>query len=123
MVEEISGDEKLKGALAYLLGPISGIFLLLIEKTSSYIRFHAFQSTLTFGALWIVYLALTTIPFIGWYSAFFIAPFYFLGELGLWLFLMWKAYNGEKYKLPYIGDFAEKQLAKLTPPSPPTPPK
>lgn len=93
-------NQNLKGALAYLLGPITGIFFLLTEKENSFIRFHAAQSTLVFGALFI----LNFVPIL----AFFILPF----AIVLWIFLMYKAYIGDKYKLPYVGNFVEQQLTK-----------
>ncbi|KKS84942.1 MAG: hypothetical protein UV59_C0012G0035 [Candidatus Gottesmanbacteria bacterium GW2011_GWA1_43_11] len=102
---EAKSDDNIKGALAYLLFFVSGIALLLVEKKSTYVRFHAMQSTLFFGGLFI----LGFIPVLG-LLLWLILPFVvFLA----WLFLMWKAFNGEKFKLPYVGNFAEKQLAKF----------
>ena len=102
---DTKGDDNIKGALAYLLFFVSGIALLLVEKKSSFVRFHAMQSTLFFGGLFI----LGFIPVIGWLLWLILPVVVFVA----WLFLMWKAFNGEKYKLPYVGDFAEKQLAKF----------
>ena len=102
---EAKGDENIKGALAYLLFFVSGIALLLLEKKSTFVRFHAMQSTIFFGCLFI----LGFIPVLGLMLWVILPAVVFLG----WLFLMWKAFNGEKYKLPYVGDFAEKQLAKF----------
>lgn len=113
MTESISSDEKLKGATAYILGPVSGIILLLIEKNSVYIRFHAMQSTVVFGAFILLYLVLGVIPILGWILAIILSPILTLVFFILWLIMMWKAYSGEKYKLPYFGDLAEKQLMKL----------
>jgi len=101
------------GALAYLLGPVTGIVLLLTEKKSEYIRFHAMQSTIVFGAFLLLYLVFGIVPVLGWIIAILLSPILTLLSFVLWLVLMWKAYNGEKYKLPYFGDLAEKQLAKL----------
>jgi len=101
------------GALAYLLGPVTGIVLLLTEKKSEYIRFHAMQSTIVFGAFLLIYLVFGIVPVLGWIIAILLSPILTLLSFVLWLVLMWKAYNGEKYKLPYFGDLAEKQLAKL----------
>lgn len=98
-------SENMKGAVAYLLFFVTGIALLVIEKKSKFVRFHALQSTVVFGGLALLGL----IPFIGW-ALWLILPFVIFV---LWLLLMWKAYNGEMYKLPVIGDFVEKQLPKL----------
>ncbi len=113
MAETINSDEKLKGALAYILGPVSGVLLILVEKKSGYIRFHAMQSTVVFGALMLLNLVLGIVPILGWIVAILVSPVLILVSFVLWLVLMWKAYSGEKYKVPYFGDLAEKQLAKL----------
>jgi uncharacterized membrane protein len=108
-----NGNQNMMGALAYLLGPVTGIVLLLTEKKSEYIRFHAMQSTIVFGAFLLLYLVFGIVPVLGWIIAILLSPILTLLSFVLWLVLMWKAYNGEKYKLPYFGDLAEKQLAKL----------
>ncbi len=97
-----NSNDRTMGAVAYLLGFVSGVFLLLTEKKSQFIRFHAMQSAIVFGALTVA----LAIPFVGQS----IVP---LISVVLWLFLMWKAYNGEMYKLPTIGDFAAEQLKKM----------
>lgn len=98
-------NENILGAVAYLLGWVTGIVLLLVEKENKFVRFHAMQSTILFGALTLIGF----VPFIGWI----LAPILAIPAFILWLFLMWKAFNGESYKVPYVGDFAEKQLAKM----------
>jgi uncharacterized membrane protein len=98
-------NDNMKGALAYLLGFITGIVLLIVEKNSKFVRFHAMQSTIVFGGIFVLGL----IPFIGM-ILWIVLPFV---SFILWVLLMWKAYNGEMYKLPYIGDLAEKQLEKM----------
>src|SRR3989338_5623715 len=113
MAETINSDEKLKGELAYILGPVSGVLLILVEKKSGYISFHAMQSTVVFGGLMLLNLVLGIVPILGWIIAILVSPVLILVSFVLWLVLMWKAYSGEKYKVPYFGDLAEKQLAKL----------
>ena len=46
-----------------------------------------------------------TIPIVGWFFAFFVIPYL---SVGLWLLLMYKAYKGVRFKLPWVGDFAER---------------
>lgn len=96
------------GLLCYLAVWVSGLIFYLIETKSQYVRFHAAQSIIVFGGLSIVTAILAMIPFIGW------AINAFLGVVGfvLWLLLMIKAYQGEKYKLPIAGDLAEQWAAK-----------
>ncbi len=100
--------ENIEGALAYVLGWISGILFLVLEPKNDFVRFHAMQSIVTFGGLTILSIVLGMIPVIGWILTILLAPVIFV----LWLWLMWKAYQGERYKLPTIGDFAEQQLPK-----------
>lgn len=110
---ENGGNEKMMGTLAYFLGPITGIIMLLTEKKNAFIRFHAMQSTVVFGAFIVLYIILGIIPVLGWIIALILSPILTLVSFILWLVLMWKAYNGERYKLPYFGDLAERQLTKL----------
>lgn len=95
------------GLLCYVLGWITGLVFLLVEKESQFVRFHAMQSVVTFGALTIASIVLGFIPLIGWVVDSLLP---FLG-LALWIILMVKAYQGEQYKLPWAGDFAEEQLS------------
>jgi len=99
-------EANLAGALTYVLGPITGILFLVLEKESKFVRFHAMQSTITFVALFVISLVLGMIPILGWLM---LLPFQLL-VLVLWVFLMFKAFKGEKYKLPTIGDLAERQV-------------
>lgn len=92
-------NPNLHAALAYALGAITGIIFLLIEKENDYIRFHAAQSTIVFGILWIIGF----IPVLNILSVL-IWPI----TLILWVVLMYKAYQGERFALPVIGDLAEK---------------
>lgn len=91
------------GALAYVLGWFSGVILLLLEK-DSFVRFHAMQSIIAFGALSVIGM----MPWLWW-----LRPLVWLLGFGLWLFLIFKAYQGEEYKLPVIGDISNNFLKKL----------
>ena len=104
------GNENLMGAATYLLGFITGIIFLLIEKESKFVRFHAMQSTILFGGVFIVNLGLGFIPILGWLVGLLLSFATFV----FWIVLMWKAFQGEMYKVPYVGDIAEKQLAKMS---------
>ena len=98
-------DVNLAGALAYLALAVSGIVLLIIEKDSRFVRFHAMQS-IAVGVVSIVLTLILVSSIIGLV----LVPVLWLFFLLLWLFLMYKAYQGERYKLPFIGDFVEQQL-------------
>ncbi|MFA9558546.1 DUF4870 domain-containing protein [Evansella sp. AB-rgal1] len=102
-------DENIGGLVAYVLTFLSGLILVFIEKENKFIRFHALQSTITFGGLFIISMVLGIIPIIGILTTLLIMPLW----LVLWVFLMYKAYNGVLYKLPIVGEFAEEQVSKL----------
>ena len=102
-------DQNFEALLCYVLGWITGIVFLFLEKENEYVRFHAMQSLVTFLALFIISVAIGWIPILGWLISVLIS---ILG-LVLWIMLMIKAYQGETYKLPYAGDFAEEQLSKM----------
>lgn len=108
-----NSNEKLVGALCYLAGPITGVLFLLIERKNQYIRYHAMQSTLVFGGIFLLQIVLGIVPILGWLMALILSPLIFLVTFLLWLVLMFKAYSGEKYHLPFFGNLTDKQLAKL----------
>ena len=101
-------DANIAALLTYLLGFISGIIFLAIEKDSQFVRFHAMQSTIVSVGLFVLNIALGFIPILGWLVGLLLAPVAFI----LWIFLMFKAFQGERFKLPVIGDIAEQQVAK-----------
>lgn len=92
-------DPNVAGLLCYLLHWVTGIIFLILEKDDKFVRFHAVQSIITFGLIFIIYIIFFWVPlfWILWLLSFI-----------LWVVLMYKAYHGEKYKLPIIGDLAEK---------------
>ena len=91
-------------ALSYVLGWLTGIIFLLIEK-DPFVRFHAMQSIITFGILTL----LSFVPVIGWI----LSPLVMIVGFVLWLVLIFKAYQGEEFKLPVVGEFAKKQLGRM----------
>lgn len=103
-------DENIEGLLCYVLGFITGIVFLVLEKENKFVRFHAMQSIAVFLPLFVIGFVIWMIPFIGWA----IGTLLWIVELVLWLLLMLKAYQGETYKLPVAGDFAEQQINKLS---------
>ena len=104
--------DNMAGALAYVT-IIPAIVFLVLEpyNKNRFIRFHAFQClflTGTFVALSIVLGILGTIPFLGWATVL-LWPLISLAGLVIWIILVLKAYQGQTFKLPVIGDMAEKQ--------------
>ena len=100
--------ENLEGLFCYVLGWVTGLIFLLIEQKNAFVRFHALQSLVTFLALFILSVVIGFIPVLGILVGLVLWP---LGVV-LWIVLMVKAYKGERYKLPVVGDFVEKQLGK-----------
>ena len=116
---------NIAGLLCYVGGWISGIIFLVLEQKNRWVRFHAVQSIVVFGALTVAGLILGWIPVIGGFFSWIISVAGFI----FWVILMIKAYNGERYKLPVAGDIAESIVATsgvkgeyYEPPTPPTPP-
>lgn len=99
-------EPNLAGLLCYVLGWVTGLIFFILEKENQFVRFHAMQSIVTFGALTVVSIILSFIPFIGWILGWLLSVLGFI----LWIILMIKAYQGQRYKLPWAGNFAEKQV-------------
>ncbi len=103
-------DENIAGLLCYVLGWISGLVFFLIEKENKFVRFHALQSIIVFGTIHlalIIFWSISRIPFIGWVFGV-ITGLISVLAIVLWILLMIKAYQGEKFKLPWAGNLAEK---------------
>ncbi|MCL0086475.1 DUF4870 domain-containing protein [Thermodesulfovibrionales bacterium] len=100
-------SENIAGLLCYIFGFITGMVFLILEKKNEFVRFHAMQSLATFLPLFVISIVVAWIPFIGPIIAFLLTP---LGLI-LWILLMYKAFKGERFKLPVVGDFAEKQIS------------
>ena len=100
-------DANVAAAVAYVLGWITGLALLLMEHENRFVRFHALQSIIVFGALSFAWFLCFSVPLFGWLVSLFIIP---PVSAGLWLLLMFKAYQGEHFKLPIAGDMAERNI-------------
>lgn len=109
-------------ALAYLFGVVSGVVLLLLDpfRSDRFVRFHAFQS-LFFAVAWIgLTIAWTVVTEIfeavtGGFLAVLIIPLdclLMLSGVGYWVFLMYRAYGSKRYKIPVLGQLAERQADK-----------
>ncbi len=98
-------QENTAGLLCYLLGWITGIIFLVLEKDNKFVRFHAVQSIVVFGAYTVLSIIFGWIPIVGWILNTIIGIAAFI----LWVILMVKAYQGSMYKLPVSGDIAAKQ--------------
>jgi len=100
-------DANVAAAVAYVFGWISGLALLLMERDNRFVRFHAMQSTIVFAALSFAWFLCFSVPFLGWLISIFVIP---PVSALLWLLLIFKAYQGERFKLPMVGDMAERNI-------------
>jgi uncharacterized membrane protein len=109
--------ENVAGLLCYILGWVTGLIFLLIDKRP-FVRFHAAQSiafNISIAVVWILFWICTGIitaitvamHFPIGFLGFFLAPVLGLLFFVAWVFLMFKAYSGEKFKLPVIGNIVE----------------
>lgn len=102
--------------LCYVCMPITSIVFMLMEKENKDVQFHAWQGT-TFGVGWIVVvvalniLSMILVRIAGVFGIIMsiLIPVLGLGVFILWIICLVKAYQGERWKIPYIGDFAEKK--------------
>lgn len=108
MAEKEKGLKKeTAGALAYVLGPVTGIFFLVTSK-DSFVKFHAVQSIVVFGILfvlqWILRITIILLP---------ISAIISLLAFALWLILIYKAWQGEEWLVPVLGNLVKKMLKKV----------
>ncbi len=105
-------EQNIAGLLCYIAGWVTGLIFILLEKENEFVRFHAMQSIVTFGGLTVVSMALSILSYIPFIGILALVLGWLVGILGvvLWILLMVKAYQGERYKLPWAGDFAERNM-------------
>ncbi|RBI60050.1 hypothetical protein DMJ13_20455 [halophilic archaeon] len=118
-------DENIAGALSYLFGLVTGLIFFLIEKENDFVRFHAAQSMVFSGLLFVAYIALSVIGTVITTVMFSSTNTFFVGSivsmvLGLvwlvlvlggfaaWVYLMIKAYQGKTPRIPIAAGIADK---------------
>ena len=110
-------SSNMAAALSYLGIFVTGIIFLCIDpyKNDGFVRFHAFQSicfSVVIIVLAFIWSSFTMIEAFSWgiLSIFSVGWFFIrLAIFIYWIFLMYKAYNNERYMIPFIGEFALKQ--------------
>jgi uncharacterized membrane protein len=99
-------SKNTSGALAYVLGPITGVIFLVLEK-DAFVRFHAMQSIVVFVALfvlqWVFGLTIVLLPLV---------PLISILAFVLWLLLIYKAWQGEEWEVPVLGKYARNMVKK-----------
>lgn len=114
-MSENDTNRNIVAALSYFLGFITGIIILLVEKDDKYVRFHAMQSCVIFGGLFVVNFILSLV-FGGFSVLGFLATavnsVITVMAIIIWIVSMIKAYQGQVFKWPIAGNFAEKQVGR-----------
>ena len=100
-------EPNVASLLCYLFGWVTGIIFFILEKENKLVRFHALQSIIVFGVLTVASVLLDWIPIIGGFFGAVIG----ISAFVLWIILLIKAGQGEKYKIPWAGDIADKQVS------------
>lgn len=103
-------SENAEAALSYVLGFLSGIVFLIVEKDNQFIKFHSLQSII-FSAfvsiLNVVLSAVFSVPILGlWFVGFVVCGFVAIASFIAYVFLIVMAYLGRVVKIPIIGEIA-----------------
>lgn len=106
--QSLGFDENITAMLSYLLGWVSGLVIILTEKENNFVRFHAMQSIVVFGSLTLLSIVASIIPF---FYAFLISIINLFAAV-LWIILMVKAYQHEKFELPVAAEITSNLLDK-----------
>lgn len=100
-------NKNIAAALSYVVGPVTGVIFLVLSK-DPFVRFHAMQSTVTFVGLfvlqWVLGLTLVLLPLV---------PLIGILTFVLWLFLIYKAWQGSEWQVPVFGKLARQLLGKM----------
>ena len=100
-------DANIAATLSYLVGFVTGVIFLLVEKENKFVRFHAMQSTILFAGIVAIDILLQLVPILGALVVIFVV---IPASAILWLLLMFKAYQGEEFRLPLVGDVAAERM-------------
>lgn len=113
--------------ICYIWIPVTSVVVLVTEKENRLVRFHAFQSLFMGLAVFAATIALSAVvgvlalvagalsPYLGLIVSvvsLIVWSIIAIALLGLWVYCLVKAYRGEMFKLPVVGDYAEKMVGK-----------
>ena len=100
-------NKNTAGALSYVLGPVTGVIFLVLEK-DAFVRFHAMQSIVVFATLfvlqWVLGFTIILLPLV---------PLISILSFILWLLLIYKAWQGQEWEVPILGKYARKFVKKV----------
>ncbi len=110
-----SKDSNSMAAVAYVLTILTGVLMFVMKPEDKFVKFHAVQSILlgiSYFVIWIVVGIVTTgasyaVPFLGALLGLGLIGIIWLVFVLVWLYCIYKAYSGERFKLPIIGSMAE----------------
>jgi len=107
-------------ALAYVLGPITGVVFLVLEKKNRYVRYHAAHSVAVGVALFVAGIALAVlssvlaiVPVLGWLVALMANLGFALATFALWIFLLLQAMRGNEWEAPVVGKYARQYVTPV----------
>ena len=105
-------------ALAYVLGPLTGLLFLVLEKDSRYVRYHAAHSVAVGVAVFVVGIALAVlssilaiVPVLGWIIAILANLVFALATFALWIYLIVQAIRGNEVEMPIVGKYARQYVS------------
>ena len=106
-------QQNVAAGLSYVLVWITGLVFFLMEKQNRFVRFHAMQSIIFFGGVTVLNILINILAAALHYSAFATAIGCVGSIIGLaafvvWIVLMVNAFQGKYFKLPVVGDYAER---------------
>jgi uncharacterized membrane protein len=108
-------EPRTASALAYLAGPFSGALILAAESTNREVRFHAWQSIVGLGGLGLAVIVSYILAFVALFVSatamslmLSVAKVIWIVLAIVWALCLWKAWSGERWKLPLAGDYAER---------------
>lgn len=119
--------DNVAGALSYLLGALTGVVFFIIDRERPFVRFHAVQSIGVTVAWVVVIIAemivsaiLGFVPVIGWLIGMVLWLAVAIGGFGLWLWLMYQAYQGRSWEIPFLGPHVRRISAETGGQAPPS---
>lgn len=102
-------------ALSYLAWWVSGLFFLLIERDSRFVRFHAAQALVGFGAIWLLGFLLWVVAFLSVFASatlftvlLYLAYAVWAAGIVAWVLCVLKAWQGDEFELPLVGPYARR---------------
>lgn len=116
-------EPNVAGALAYLFAPVGGVVLYLVESEDAFVRFHARQS-IAFGlammvvwmgtavGAWVLGAILNNVPVVGGLLGLLtglLFPVVGLVGFAVWAYLTYRAYQGDRFRIPVLGSFANPE--------------